>query len=162
MGSDASCNMLTCRFVLRAPRASSPCPTPWKKSSCAASPRMRRADFPKRKRFARVILDVGTVAVKPRPNGPPRLLSPLFNDEAKYPKSSDPAGLMLTASGAAMLPDTACEAAPGRPDYFVLTVSVDDTDRTISRTVVQDASAPLVGRSDDLRALVEDARQAVS
>ena len=111
---------------------------------------------------ARVILDVGTVAVKPRPNGPPRLLSPLFNDDAKYPKSSDPAGLMLTASGAAMLPDTACEPAPGRPDYFVLAASVDDTDRTISRTVVQDATAPLVGRSDNLRALVEDARQAVS
>jgi tetratricopeptide (TPR) repeat protein len=109
----------------------------------------------------RVILDVGTVSVKARANGPPRLLSPIFGDAGRYPRDSDPSGLMLTRAGSAMLPDVPSEPVAGRPDLHVVASATDDSDRTISKTVAQEASAPLVGRGESLRALVDDAMHAV-
>jgi tetratricopeptide (TPR) repeat protein len=110
----------------------------------------------------RVVLDVGTASVKPRPSGAPRLLGPVFTDENRYPRPSDPAGILLTGPARTMLPAVACEPSPSRPDHFVLATAVDDTDRTITRTVAQDASAPLVGRNEALRELAGDARLAVA
>jgi hypothetical protein len=110
----------------------------------------------------RVIVDVGMVTVRARPNGPPRLLGPVFTQDARYPKSSDPPGVMLTTSACTMLPAVACEPAAGRPDHFVLAPPGDDTDRTITRTVAQDAAAPFVGRDQILRELVGDARLTVT
>jgi hypothetical protein len=111
---------------------------------------------------ARVILDVGTATVRARPNGPPRLLGPVFTEPSRYPRAGDPPGLMLTAAARTMLPAVACEPARERPDHFVLAPPEDDTDRTIARTVVQDASAPLVGREPLLRELAGDARLSIA
>src|SRR5205085_2146572 len=104
----------------------------------------------------RVILDVAAVAVKARPHGPPRLFGPIFTEASRYPTPSDPPGLMLTTPARMMLPSVGCDPAPGRPDHFVLSMVVDDTDRTITRTVVQDVSVPLVGREGILRELARD------
>ncbi len=108
----------------------------------------------------RLIVDVGTVSSKSRPTGPPRLFSPMFNDPTRYPYPSDPAGILLTAAASALLPSLPCEPAPGRPDHFVLSASA--TDDVQSRTVMQDAAAPLVGRAATVRALVAEATRALT
>jgi tetratricopeptide (TPR) repeat protein len=108
----------------------------------------------------RLIVDVGTVSSKSRPTGPPRLFSPMFNDSTRFPYPTDPTGILLTAAASALLPSLPCEPAPGRPDHFVLSAS--STDDVQSRTVMQDAAAPLVGRAPTLRALLTEASTALS
>jgi tetratricopeptide (TPR) repeat protein len=107
----------------------------------------------------RLIVDVGAVAVKSRPDGPARLLSPLFTQVGRYPTARDPEGILVAAAAREMLPGLPCEPAPGRPDYFVL-LATDDEDQT--RTAMQDAAAPLFGRDGDLRALIEEAQGALA
>ena len=109
----------------------------------------------------RAIVDVGTVAVKPRPQGAPRLFSPLFNDAARYPTANDPRGILLSAAACAMLPAVSCEPAPGRSDYFRPVAGADEG-LTQSRTTVQDGPAALVGRADTVRRLIDEALRAVA
>ncbi len=108
----------------------------------------------------RVIIDVGTVASKPRPGGLPRLFSPMFTEPGRYPRVDDPPGILLSAAACALLPSVPSEALPGRPDRFVLGGSTSDDVQ--SRTVMQDAAAPLVGRASTLRALVTEASTALA
>ena len=44
----------------------------------------------------RVILDVATIAVRARPDGPARLSSPLFSDASRFPPGSAAPGLVIT------------------------------------------------------------------
>ena len=46
----------------------------------------------------RLIVDLGAIAVKPRPDGPPRFSSALFADETRYPRASDPEGVQISAA----------------------------------------------------------------
>jgi serine/threonine protein kinase/tetratricopeptide (TPR) repeat protein len=107
----------------------------------------------------RLIVDVGTVAVKPRPDGPARLLSPLFTQSARYPGAGDPRGVLISAAARQMLPGIACEPAPGRPECFVLRPLAEE-ERT--RTAMQDGVGPLFGRDAELRALLDEAERAVT
>jgi serine/threonine protein kinase len=108
----------------------------------------------------RLIVDVGTVSSKSRPNGPPRLFSPMFSDATRYPYPTDPPGILLTAAASALLPSLPCEPAPDRTDHFVLSASA--TDDLQSRTVMQDAAAPLVGRAPLVRVLLSEATTALT
>jgi hypothetical protein len=108
----------------------------------------------------RVILDVGTVASKPRPGGSPRLFSPMFSEQSRYPNAQDPPGILLSAAACSLFSSMPTEPVPGRPDRFVLGGSTSDDIQ--SRTVMQDAAAPLVGRAPVLRTLVAEATTALS
>ena len=107
----------------------------------------------------RLIIDVASVTVKPRPDGPARLIGAVFSQAARYPTTSDPEGILIAAAARALLPRSAGAAAPGRPEHFLVVEEVDD-DRT--RTTMQDAQAALVGRDSQLRALIDEAMRAVS
>jgi serine/threonine protein kinase/tetratricopeptide (TPR) repeat protein len=109
---------------------------------------------------ARVRIDAGTVAVRMRPDGRPRLLSSLFDEVGRYPNATDPAGLRLTAAGHAILPAIPCQPASDQPDLFVPVAPTEDTGRTPSSTVIQD-EAPLIGRANILRGLMNEAEQAI-
>ena len=108
----------------------------------------------------RLVLDVGTVASKPRPTGPPRLFSPMFSEIDRFPKPDDPVGIVLTSAASALLPSVPTEPMPGRTDRFVLAGSTSED--VHSRTAMQDAAAPLVGRAKTLRALVSEASTALT
>jgi len=108
----------------------------------------------------RVRVDAGTVAVRQRPGGPPRLLSAAFDEAVRYPGATDPAGLRLTSAARAILPAIPCEPAPDHPDLFVLATAGEETGGTTSRTVVPDAS-PFIGRAHALRGLLNEAEQAL-
>jgi hypothetical protein len=79
----------------------------------------------------RLIIDVASVTVKVRPDGPPRLIGSVFSQAARYPTRADPRG-----SSSRPPPHPAARAAgapaPGRPDHFLLVESTED-DRTRTR-----------------------------
>jgi serine/threonine protein kinase len=106
----------------------------------------------------RLILDVGTVAVKARPDGPARLLSPLFSQAARYPTDKDPPGILIAAAAREMLPGLPCQPVPGRPDHYSL---IPTSDEYHTRTVAQDIPSPLFGRDGDLQALAAEADRAL-
>jgi eukaryotic-like serine/threonine-protein kinase len=107
----------------------------------------------------RLIVDVGTVAVKARPDGPARLLSPLFSQAVRYPTPRDPEGIMIAAAARSMLPGVSCVPVPGRPDYYLLIAAPEEEDRT--QTTMREAPPPLFGRDDVIRALVAEADRAL-
>jgi tetratricopeptide (TPR) repeat protein len=106
----------------------------------------------------RFIVDVGTVVVKPRPDGPPRLMGNVFTQEARYPRDSDPEGILVTAAARPMLAGVG-EEEPGRPDHFRLEASTHDQP---TRTSMAEGPGPLIGREGELRELLDDADLAVN
>jgi tetratricopeptide (TPR) repeat protein len=111
------------------------------------------------KRLAtRLIVDVGSVAVKARADGPARLLSPLFTQAGRYPKSDDAPGILVAAAAREMLPALACQPAPARAGHYILSHPTD-VERT--RTQMEERPDPVFGRDDDLKVLVAEAERAV-
>ena len=108
----------------------------------------------------RAIVDVGTVTSKPRPDGgPPRLISALFTQKNRYPSASDPEKILVAAAAREMLSAVALKPASGRPDHFVLAARADEAG---TRTVIQDGNARLFGRDGEVKALLEEAREALA
>jgi biopolymer transport protein ExbB/TolQ len=54
---------------------------------------------------ARLLVDFASVSVQSRPDGAPRIFSPLFTKKDRFLPASDPPGIVLTASAAQALPD---------------------------------------------------------
>jgi eukaryotic-like serine/threonine-protein kinase len=104
----------------------------------------------------RALVDLASVSVQTRPDGSRRYQSPLFNKKERFPGEADPAGVMLSPAAVEVLPDVSTEAVPGRPGVALLSRAAEATERTTTRMGV----APLVGRDDLLRALLEGARAA--
>ncbi len=115
-----------------------------------------------RRLAARLIVDVGTVLVKPRPSGPPRVTSPLFSEGARFPRVDEPEGIQLTPAAREMLPDVVCTPSVTRPEHFAL---VPRADQDLLRTVelaAREAIGPLFGREDELQGLSEEAARALA
>jgi tetratricopeptide (TPR) repeat protein len=104
------------------------------------------------------IIDVGTVTVKPRPDGPPRLLGALFSQPARYPNESDAKRILISAAARPMLPGAVGEAAPGRPDHYFLAAAADD----LTRTVIGAGADPLIGRDAEVDLLTSEAAGAIA
>src|SRR6185436_2626970 len=104
----------------------------------------------------RAIVDVGAVVVKARPGGPPRLLGAILTQPDRYPAPSDPEGITVTAAARALLPEATRRAA----ERSVRAHATALDERT--RTVLDDTALPLFGRDRQVRALVEEARQAAA
>ncbi len=102
----------------------------------------------------RLIVDVGDVRLRPRPGGP-RLFSPSFTEAARYPTANDPPGILLTAAAGALVPSVPCQPWPGRPGHFL--IEGPTADQTQARTMMPEAVAPLVGRSEQVLALLGEA-----
>ena len=110
----------------------------------------------------RLVVDVGSVAVRPRSDGPARVTSPMFSDAGRFPGANDPEGIVITAAAREILPLIACESAQGRADHFVLLSRTEqDLIKTIELTS-RDAAGPIVGREEELRILFDEAGPALA
>ena len=106
----------------------------------------------------RALVDLASVSIQARPDGTRRYQSPLFAKKEQYPGESDPEGILLSPAALEVLPDLPVEPVPGRPGTSRLQKATQAAERTTTRMGV----APLVGRDELLRTLLESARAAAS
>jgi tetratricopeptide (TPR) repeat protein len=107
---------------------------------------------------SRALVDLAQVSIQPRPDGTRRYQSPLFTKKEQYPGEADPPGVLLSAAAVEVLPDAPTDPVPARPGVMLLKKVTQASEKTTTRMGV----APLVGREDVLRALVESMRGATS
>jgi tetratricopeptide (TPR) repeat protein len=106
----------------------------------------------------RALVDLASVSIQARPDGSRRYQSPLFTKAEQYPGEQDPVGVLLSPAAMEVLPDVPTEEVPERPGVMLLRKADLATERTTTRMGV----APLVGRDELLRGLLEAARSATS
>jgi tetratricopeptide (TPR) repeat protein len=104
------------------------------------------------------LVDLASVSVQPRPDGTRRYQSPLFAKKEQYPGEADPSGVLLSPAAVEVLPDSPAEPVPHRPGFMLLKRAAVTTERTTTRMGV----APLVGRDEIVRQLIEAARGATA
>ena len=107
---------------------------------------------------ARALVDLAQVSIQVRPDGARRYQSPLFAKKEQYPGEADPPGVLLSAAAVEVLPDVPTEPVPHRPGVMLLKKVAQASEKTTTRMGV----APLVGRDDVLRTLLESMRAATS
>jgi tetratricopeptide (TPR) repeat protein len=105
---------------------------------------------------ARALVDLASVSIQTRPDGSKRYQSPLFSKKERFPSDADPAGVLLSPAAVEVLPDVSSEPVPERTGIFLVSRTAEATEKTTTRMGV----APLVGRDDVLRALLDGARAA--
>ena len=105
------------------------------------------------------LVDLASVSIQARPDGTRRYQSPLFAKKEQYPGESDPEGILLSPAALEVLPDLPVEPVPGRPGTSRLQKA---TSQVAERTTTRMGVAPLVGRDDLLRTLLDSARAAAS
>jgi tetratricopeptide (TPR) repeat protein len=106
----------------------------------------------------RALVDLAQVSIQARPDGTRRYQSPLFTKKDQYPGEADPAGVLLSAAAIEVLPDINGEPVPNRPGALLLKKAAQTSEKTTTRMGV----APLVGRDEVLRTLLESMRGATS
>jgi tetratricopeptide (TPR) repeat protein len=98
----------------------------------------------------RAIIDLGSVASKPKPDGTPRFMGAVLTEAARYPQVDDPEGLMLSAAAHELLPTVVAQAIPGREGYLL----ADFLEREASFTTLHGPQATLFGREATVNAAV--------
>jgi tetratricopeptide (TPR) repeat protein len=106
----------------------------------------------------RVLVDLASVSVQARPDGTRRYQSPLFAKKEQYPGDADPDGVLLSPAAQEVLPDVPTEALPGPRGLGRVQKAAQASEKTTTRMGV----APLVGRDEVLRTMLESARAAAS
>jgi tetratricopeptide (TPR) repeat protein len=106
----------------------------------------------------RALVDLASVSIQARPDGSRRYQSPLFTKKERYPAASDPPGVLLSSAAVEVLPDMPSSELPNRPGVFVIERVADAVEKTTTRMGV----APLVGRDEVVRSLLDGARAACS
>src|SRR6185436_2243927 len=104
------------------------------------------------------LVDLASVSVQARPDGSRRYQSPLFTKKEQYPGDADPAGVLLSPAAVEVLPDAPSEEIPNRPGFMRLQKAAQASERTTTRMGV----APLVGRDELLKSLLDLARGATT
>jgi eukaryotic-like serine/threonine-protein kinase len=105
---------------------------------------------------SRAIVELSPVTrMQRRANAPPSYTSPLFGKADRYPRATDPEGVLLTPAAADAVPDIATSLLEGRPDLLLLALGVSTGRGEVTR--LPDRGLPLVGRDAALRALCDDA-----
>ena len=105
-----------------------------------------------------MLVDLASVSVQARPDGSRRYQSPLFAKKDQYPGDADPAGVLLSPAAVEVLPDASSEEVANRPGFMRLQRAAQASERTTTRMGV----APLVGRDELLRSLIDLARAATT
>jgi tetratricopeptide (TPR) repeat protein len=103
------------------------------------------------------LVDLATVAIQARPDGTRRYQSPLFARKEQYLTESDPPGVVVSKAVLDVLPELDATPIFARPGFGVLSRSGSAPETTSVRAGV----APLVGRAELLRALLDSARTAM-
>lgn len=110
---------------------------------------------------ARVVVDVGPVAVRRRKNGRVRYRSALFARTERYPRPDDPDGLLVSAAVAAVVVDHQMETTPARGDLLHCRVHLGmSAVGSAAHANTLDSGSLSVGREAVLEALVDSARAA--
>ena len=104
-----------------------------------------------------VLVDLATVAIQARPDGTRRYQSPLFARKEQYLGDTDPAGVVVSKAVLDVLPELEATPIFARPGFGLLSRSGSAPETTSVRAGV----APLVGRGELLRALLDSARTAM-
>jgi serine/threonine protein kinase/tetratricopeptide (TPR) repeat protein len=104
-----------------------------------------------------VLVDLATVAIQVRPDGSRRYQSPLFARKEQYLTDIDPAGVVVSKAVLDVLPELESTPIYARPGFGLLSRSGSAPETTTVRAGV----APLVGRGELLRALLDSARTAM-
>jgi hypothetical protein len=102
---------------------------------------------------ARALVDLETVAVQVRPDGTRRHVSAAFSRRDRFPRGSDPSGVLMTAAAAALVAELSLEAVPVRAGLVHL-------GRRPRERVITQVEAPvelLLGRDQPLQQLVGSA-----
>jgi serine/threonine protein kinase/tetratricopeptide (TPR) repeat protein len=107
---------------------------------------------------AQVMVDLGVIAQKRRPDGSPRFISGLFTQRHRYPQPEDPSGVMLTAAAREVLGDVPVVPVPGREG--VQLVREEGGPQVRVATILSHARGPLVGRDSVLQVLCQSVRRA--
>jgi eukaryotic-like serine/threonine-protein kinase len=107
-------------------------------------------------------VDVGTVTVKSRLSGPPRISSRSFSETSRFPRPEDAEGILITAAARETMPDLPCTPAPGRPDHFVLSPRAAQDSIKTAELSASHTTEVLFGREEDLRVLVAEAVRSVT
>ena len=105
------------------------------------------------------LVDLASVSIQARPDGTRRYQSPLFAKKEQYPGASDPEGILLSPAALEVLPDLPVEPVPARPGTSRLQKAAS---QAAERTTTRMGVAPLVGRDELLRTLLESARAAAN
>ena len=103
-----------------------------------------------------LLVDVAAVTVQARADGSRHVFSPLFAKKDQFPVATDPAGLILTASVMEVLPHLKVSPLDGMAHRFILLQSATPKEPTTMGVQI----APVVGRDELLRELLESARKA--
>jgi eukaryotic-like serine/threonine-protein kinase len=106
----------------------------------------------------RALVDLASVSIQARPDGTRRYQSPLFSKKEQYPGEPDPEGILLSAAALEVLPDLPVELLFGRGGIARLQKAAQVAERTTTRMGV----APLIGRDEILRTLLDSARAAAA
>jgi tetratricopeptide (TPR) repeat protein len=107
---------------------------------------------------SRALVDLAQVSIQARPDGTRRYQSPLFAKKEQYPGEADPPGVLLSAAALEVLPDVPADPVPSRPGVVLVKKATQATEKTTTRMGV----APLVGRDELLRTLLEMMRGATN
>jgi tetratricopeptide (TPR) repeat protein len=100
------------------------------------------------------LVDLAQVSIQARPDGTRRYQSPLFSKKEQFPGEADPPGVLLSAAAVEVLPDVPTDPVPSRAGVMLLKKVTQASEKTTTRMGV----APLVGRDDLLRTLLESMR----
>ncbi len=102
-------------------------------------------------------VDLVTVTVQARAGGGDRYLSAAFGRPEAWPAPGDPAGVLVTAAAAEVLPGEPLAPLPGL-DGLLLAGPADQPEE--GATVIRQGAPPLLGRDELLVGLVEEAQAA--
>ena len=104
----------------------------------------------------RALVDYDRVRVRRRPDGTQRIFSTATTQRDRYPRDSDPPGVLFTTAAADMLVDLGTlDVRAG-----VVRLEPSDLDSNADATVFQLGSGPLIGREDSVERLVSSASEA--
>ncbi len=104
----------------------------------------------------RALVDLGLVAIQPRPGGGQRYLSALFTRPYKFPRAFDIAGRLVSEAVSRLIDGHSVVPVAGRAGIFHASATNED-----QLTVVTQGAGLLVGRDEILDSLVASARAAV-
>jgi biopolymer transport protein TolQ len=90
---------------------------------------------------ARVLVDLAPVSVQSRPDGTPRIFSPLFAKKDRFPPATDPPGIVLTAVASRAIPDVKVLPTKDTTERFALDLTSTSTTTTTATTGVTETAA---------------------
>jgi len=96
----------------------------------------------------RAMVDVADVRIRARPNGPPRMMSPRFHQRDRYPRDTDPRGVLVTAEAKVLLSDVSLRSTD-RPEVFSV-----DAEGSVMEQPLSGVTRPLYGRQREVSTLL--------